>query len=81
MFGQMLFADLPFAEMGTPPYLEPGWIKVCPEKDGWSKVPANVSGWQVVDRSKSDWEKQPINDVNTIECGDFKPTNMPGLKN
>lgn len=81
MFGQMLFAELPFAEMGAPPYLEAGWIKVCPEKDGWWKVPAESSGWQVIDRSLSDWDKQPSNDVNTIECGDFKPTNMPGLKN
>tara|TARA_B100001059_G_C17374540_1_gene351366 strand:+ start:221 stop:466 length:246 start_codon:yes stop_codon:yes gene_type:complete len=81
MFGQMIFAELPFAEIGRPPYLEAGWIKVCPEHDGWAKVPANSSGWQVVDRSLSDWNKQPINDVNTIECGDFQPTNISGLKN
>ena len=81
MFGQMIFAELPFAEAGRPPYLEAGWIKVCPEKNAWSKVPANSSGWQVVDRSLSDWNKQQKNDVNTIECGDFEPTNIPGLKN
>ena len=81
MFGQMIFAELPLAEIGRPPYLEAGWIKVCPEHDGWAKVPANSSGWQVVDRSLSDWNKQPLNDVNTIECGDFQPTNISGLKN
>ena len=77
MLGQPVFADLIFADIGVPVRLEDGWIKVCPEKDGWSKVPAESSGWQVVDRSKSDWAKQPRNDVNTIECGDFSTTNIP----
>lgn len=81
MFGQLVFAETPFATIGDMPYVERGWIKDCPNKNDWNKVPAEVSGWQVVDRSKSDWDKQPINDVNTIECGDFKPTNLPGLKN
>ena len=81
MFGQMIFAELPFAEIGRPPYLEAGWIKVCPEHEGWAKVPANSSGWQVVERSQANWGKQAINDVGTIECGDFQPTNILGLKN
>ena len=81
MFGQLIFAELPFATIGDMPYVERGWIKDCPEKNVWNKVPTEVSGWKVIDRSKTDWEKQPNNDVNTIECGDFKPTNLPGLKN
>ena len=81
MIGALIFAETPFASIGDMPYVERGWIKDCPEKNDWNKVPAEASGWQVIDRSKSDWDKQPINDVNTIECGDFKPTNLPGLKN
>ena len=81
MFGQLVFAETPFASIGQPPYIERGWIKECPEKNVWNKVPTEASGWQVIDRSKGDWDKQPSNDVNTIECGDFKPTNLPGLKN
>jgi hypothetical protein len=81
MFGQLVFADIPFASIGQPPYIERGWIKDCPQKNEWNKLPTEVTGWQVVDRSKNDWDKRPSNDVNTIECGDFKPTNLPGLKN
>ena len=96
MFGQLVFAETPFASVGDIPYVERGWVKECPEQNAWNKVPteasgwqvidksrsywnkapAEVSGWQVIDKSRSYWDKQPINDVNTIECGDFKITNI-----
>ena len=42
MFGQMLFAELPFATVGQPPHVEDGWIKVCADKGAcgeWEKQP------------------------------------------
>lgn len=77
MFGQMLFAELPFASMGNPPYVERGWIKDCAEKNVWEKQDKAESQWQLVDRAVSDWEKQDRNDVNTIGCG-YVPSNLGG---
>ena len=37
MFGQLIFAELPFASIGQPPYLEHGWIKDCAKPTGWEK--------------------------------------------
>ena len=80
MFGQALFAELPFATIGQPPYIETGWIKDCKDPcnaPGWSKQDAALTDWNVVGRSASDWQKRDRNNVNTIECGDFRPTNIP----
>jgi hypothetical protein len=44
MFGQMLFAELPFATIGQPPHIERGWIKDCADKgkcSDWIKQPKN----------------------------------------
>ena len=44
MFGQMLFAELPFATIGQPPYVERGWIKDCADRDAcsdWVSQPQN----------------------------------------
>lgn len=44
MFGQMLFAELPFATVGQPPHVEDGWIKKCADKGAcgeWEKQPQN----------------------------------------
>jgi len=44
MFGQALFADIPFSERGNSPHVETGWIKECKEPcavDGWEKQRRN----------------------------------------
>jgi hypothetical protein len=76
MFGQMLFAELPFASMGNPPYVERGWIKDCAEKNVWAKQDKAESQWsiQTVNRAHN-WQKKDKNEVNTIGCG-YVPTNM-----
>lgn len=77
--GQIIFAELPFACIGQPPYIERGWIKDCANKDEWDKQPAAQTNWTVVDRAASDWQKQDRNDVNTIGCG-YVPSNLVGRK-
>ena len=77
MLGQLIFAELPFACIGQPPYIERGWIKDCAEKNVWEKQDKAESQWQLVDRAVSDWETQDRNDVNTIGCG-YVPSNLGG---
>jgi hypothetical protein len=80
MFGQLVFAELPFASIGQPPYIERGWINDCTNKNDWDKQPIATSSWQVIDRAVSGWDMQPTNDLNTIQCGGFRPSNMPEIK-
>lgn len=77
MLGQLIFAELPFACIGQPPYIERGWIKDCAEKSVWEKQDKAESQWQLVDRAAGDWQKQDRNDVNTIGCG-YVPSNLGG---
>jgi hypothetical protein len=77
VFGQLIFAELPFASIGQPPYLEHGWIKDCAKPTGWEKQDKEKTDWAVVDRSATDWQKQDRNDVNTIGCG-YIPSNLGG---
>ena len=79
MFGQMLFAELPFATIGQPPYVERGWIKDCSDVGQWGKQDAAQTDWNVVGRSASDWQKRDRNNVNTIGCG-YVPSNIGGNK-
>ena len=79
MFGQMLFAELPFATIGQPPYVERGWIKDCANLTGWDKQDKAPSVWTVSDRAISEWSKQGRNEVNTIGCG-YVPSNLGGNK-
>ena len=37
MLGQLIFAELPFACIGQPPYIRAGWIKDCAKPTGWEK--------------------------------------------
>jgi hypothetical protein len=57
MLGQLVFAEIPFASIGQPPYIERGWIKECPETNLWSKMPTEVSSWQRLDKASNDWSK------------------------
>ena len=41
MIGQLIFAELPFACIGQPPYIERGWIKKCKPSSGWVKRDKN----------------------------------------
>jgi hypothetical protein len=81
MIGQLVFAELPFACFGQPPYIERGWINDCANKNEWDKQPVATSSWQAIDRAVNGWDKQPTNDLNTIGCGDFKPSNIPEIPN
>ena len=75
MFGQTLFAEIPLADFGRPPYVERGWIKDCADRGQWSKQPAAQNDWAVLDRAQAGWAKQVRNDVNTIGCG-YVPSNL-----
>ena len=58
MFGQMIFAELPFAEVGNPPRVETGWIKVCKDPcktTGWSKQDRNNVRTVPCDQSTTNW--------------------------
>ena len=54
MFGQGLFAEVPFAEVGNPPYIHSGWIKVC-------KDPCNKAGWLKQEKKTAD--TMPCNQI------------------
>ena len=77
--GQIIFAELPFASIGRPPYIELGWIKDCANKNEWDKQPTAQTNWTVVARNATDWDQQDRNDVNTIGCG-YVPSNLGGDK-
>ena len=58
MFGQMIFAELPFAEVGKPPYVETGWIKDGKEdcrNSGWVKQGRNAVGTLNVEANTNNW--------------------------
>ena len=58
MFGQMIFAELPFAEVGNPPRVETGWIKVCKDPcktTGWSKQEKNTVNTAPCDQPTTNW--------------------------
>ena len=58
MFGQMLFAELPFAEMGNPPHVDTGWIKDCKDPctaPGWSKQERNSVNTIPCDQPTTNW--------------------------
>lgn len=61
MFGQTLFADIPFSEYGEPPRVDTGWVKYCKDpcaSEEWVKqarndVPAipceeSTTKWKVI---------------------------------
>ena len=79
--GQIIFAELPFACIGQPPYIERGWIKDCANKNEWDKQPTATSDWKPVVQPLilTEWEKQDRNEVNTIGCG-YVPSNLGGKK-
>ena len=58
MLGQLIFAELPFACIGQPPYIERGWIKDCAEQNIWNKQDKADSQWAVQVKTESDWQKK-----------------------
>lgn len=55
--GQIIFAELPFACIGQPPYIERGWIKDCGKPIGWDKQDKAVNDWALVARTATDWSR------------------------
>ena len=58
MFGQMIFAELPFAEVGKPPHVETGWIKECKDPcadAGWIKQARNTVDTLGCDAKTNNW--------------------------
>lgn len=58
MFGQTLFADVPFSEMGKPPHVETGWIKDCKEpcaEAAWVNKPRNTVETLKCDANTNNW--------------------------
>ncbi len=58
MLGQLIFAELPFACLGQPPYVERGWIKDCAKLIGWDKQDRADGNWSLVARNATEWGKQ-----------------------
>ena len=58
MFGQALFAEVPFSEMGNPPHVETGWIKDCKDPcadAGWTKRDRNIVDTLACDANTNNW--------------------------
>ena len=47
MFGQTLFAEVPFSVIGQPPFVDTGWHDS-------SKRPCDLAGWTKLDKNKVD---------------------------
>ena len=47
MFGQVLFAEMPLADIGSPAHVETGWIKDC-------KDPCDAPAWAKQERNQVD---------------------------
>ena len=75
MIGQLIFAELPFACLGQPPYLEHGWIKDCAEQNDWVKKLTMQNPWSKMLENSATWEKQAANEVSTRGC-DYTPSNI-----
>lgn len=58
MIGQLIFAELPFACLGQPPYLEHGWIKDCAEQNEWTKKLTDRSPWRYEPEEQGEWTKK-----------------------
>ena len=60
MFGQLIFADIPFADHLWMPTLDGGWHEV--EKDdckfpGWGTQPKQDCDFTVIDRPETNWSR------------------------
>jgi hypothetical protein len=64
VLGQLIFAELPFACIGQPPYIERGWIKDCANSDEWAKQPIAINNWGVVAKNQGGWDKQAAAQTN-----------------
>lgn len=58
MIGQLIFAELPFACLGQPPYLELGWIKDCADRNVWQKQSVGQAHWSALASNDSKWGKK-----------------------
>lgn len=77
--GQVIFAELPGAGLGQPPYIERGRIKYCANQNERDKQDTAQTNWTVAARNATDWDQQDRNNVNTIGCG-CVPSNLGGNK-
>jgi hypothetical protein len=58
IFGQALFADIPFAEIGEPPFIDTGWLGTGPDpcdREPWVKVPKKQSGIDKCEKPPTNW--------------------------
>ena len=60
MFGQLIFADIPFADHVWMPSLDDGWHEV--NKDdctlpGWDNQPKQDCDFTVIDRPETNWSR------------------------
>jgi hypothetical protein len=58
IFGQALFADIPFSELGKPPFVDTGWQDLpkdpC-EEEAWVKVGSNCVDPIKIEKPTSEW--------------------------
>ena len=58
IFGQALFADIPFSEMGKPPFVDTGWQdfpKDPCEEEAWVKLGSNCVDPIKIEKPTSEW--------------------------
>lgn len=58
MFGQPLLAELIFADIGPPVFVNPGWDKIpvpdCGKQD-WEKIESSCAEADVLDKGAAEW--------------------------
>jgi hypothetical protein len=58
IFGQALFADIPFSHIGDPPFVDTGWHGTshspC-EQELWVKIPGKQSGIDKCEKPPTNW--------------------------
>jgi len=58
IFGQALFADIPFSELGKPPFVDTGWQdfpKDPCEGEAWVKLDSNCAEPVKLEKPPSNW--------------------------
>ena len=59
MFGQLIFAEMPFSSFGDPPSVDTGWRPIDRDdcaNSGWKKIETRCAEIEVSDKPEENWK-------------------------
>ena len=68
MFGELLFASVPFADFGATGYLGTAWADICPATSAWKNQGANADAWSDQSGASTNWKEMPLSKIPSRRC-------------